>query len=375
MPEQKYLVNPDRNKPWNNLPLLPIDKSFHKNIAVLEQLVKSTTAISKLQGRSVVIPNQGLLVNTISLQEAKASSQIENIFTTDDELYKEFSKNNIQETSGAPKEILRYREALWSGYHYLKNAGKLDLDYPVKIFQEILGTNEGIRHAHSRIVIRQGGSVPSAGQIIYTPPRGEGVVEEKLSNLLNFLTDRNDQVDPLVKMAVSHLQFEAIHPFRDGNGRVGRIININYLTYCGLLDYPILFLSKYIIDNKDEYYERLMGVTQRGDWKSWILYMLRAVEQTANITYGKINDIISAKDAVLKLLHEHKEIKNPDQIIEILFTQPLCTVKHFTQQKLFSVNTTRKYLGKMCDLGILLRKEIGGHHYYLNIDLYHILGG
>ncbi|SEA28410.1 Fic/DOC family protein [Pedobacter hartonius] len=174
-------------------------------------------------------------------------------------------------------------------------------------------------------------------------------------------------------MAIGHFQFEAIHPFRDGNGRTGRIFNIHYLTKKGLLDYPILFLSRYIIDNKDEYYGGLSGITQRGSWKKWLLYMLKAVEVTANITYYKINDIISAKDAILEAIMDDNEISRPESLVDALFTQPYTKVRHYTDRKLFAENTARKYLDKLSDMGILEKRIMQGNSYYLNLELYRIL--
>ena len=370
-----YHINPDRNIPWNNLPELPIGESLYKTIEIYEQLANAKAALGKLQGRSIAIPNQGLLINSISLQEAKASSAIENIFTTDDELYKAFSEQKIEETAGAAKEILRYREALWTGYDYLKNKDTFDDEYFKLIYQQVNQTTDSIRSPIAQVYIRQGGSGPNAGKPIYTPPMGAGIVESKLSNLLQYMNDdKIFQVDPIIKMAIGHFQFEAIHPFRDGNGRTGRIFNIHYLTNKGLLDYPILFLSKYIMDHKDDYYSGLMGVSQRGDWHTWILYMLKAVEVTANLTYYKINDIILAKDSIQQAIISDTDISRPESLVNVIFTQPFSRIKYFTDHKLYAENTAKKYLNKLVDMGVLERRTIQGSHYYLNLELYRILG-
>jgi len=284
--------------------------------------------LARLHGRSAVIPNQGLLINSISLQEAKSSSEIENIFTTDDELYKAYSDQKA-ETSGASKEVLRYREALWSGYYYLQESDSFDLDYFIRVFQEIKQTSEGIRPEFLNTTITLGGSHVNAGQVIYTPPRGATVIQNKLKNLIEFLNnDEQYAIDHLIKMAIAHFQFEAIHPFRDGNGRAGRVFNIHYLTNKGLLDVPILFLSRYILNHKEDYYFALTGVSQRGNWKDWILYMLRAVENTANITFHKINEIVHAKDSVLDYVkNSERKFRRPETLIEFLFTQPFTNGK------------------------------------------------
>lgn len=366
-----YTINPDRSNPWNGLPLLPLDSEYYRTLDIFEQLAKAKGALGKLQGRSIAIPDQGMLVNTISLQEAKASSAIENILTTDDELYKAYSELQSEQLDGAAKEVLRYREALWAGDAYLKNNGAFDRDYFISIYQQIKQTTDGIRPAAARITIRQGGTGPNSGQTIYTPPRGEGLVEQKLDNLITYLNDPQGP-DPLIKMAVAHLQFEAIHPFRDGNGRTGRILNINYLTQQGQLDYPILFLSRHIINNKDEYYHRLAGVTQRGDWQNWILYMLQAIEITSRVTYSKINDIVDAIDGVREALAE-TTITKQEQMINMLFTHPFTRVKHLTEAKLYAENTARKNLNTLVGMGILELKIIQGNHYYQNLELHRIL--
>jgi Fic family protein len=254
----------------------------------------------------VAIPNPALLVNGITLQEAKDSSAIENVFTTDDDLYQAFSEQKQDAmVSAATKEVLRYREAIWQGHEYLQERGGFDINYFVQLYRAIKQTSDGIRPSFVQTHIRQGGSGPNAGQPIYTPPRDEEVIRQKLENLVDFLNETTvSPQEALLKMAIAHFQFEAIHPFRDGNGRTGRILNTHFITKAGLLELPILYLSRYIIENKDAYYEALARVSQRGDWENWLLYMLRAVESTARLTYQKVNDIIGSRDAVLEMVQE-----------------------------------------------------------------------
>ena len=374
MPEILYAVNPDRNVPWNDIPPLPIRKELYQTIEILEKLGDAKAALGRLHGRSVVIPNQGLLINTISLQEAKLSSAIENIFTTDDDLYKAYSDKNT-ETKGASKEVLRYREALWSGFNYLKKKGQFDQNYFIKVFQEIKQTTDTIRPVFLKTTIKQSGTGTNAGKVIYTPPRDLAVIKNRLDNIVNFVNDDEQfKVDHLLKMAIAHFQFEAVHPFRDGNGRTGRIFNINYLTNKGLLDVPILFLSRYILDHKDDYYSGLMSVSQRGNWKGWLLFMLRAVESTSNNTFNKINDIVTAKDSILEhIKKDDKKLRNPEELVELLFIQPFTKVKHLVDAGIYAENTARDYLNKLCEMQVLEKKEIEGHHYYLNHELYRIL--
>jgi len=375
MSTKLYTINPDRDKPWNDLPPLPIDEKLYKTTQILERLGDAKSALGKLQGRAVVIPNQGLLINSISLQEAKASSEIENIFTTDDELYKAYSEQNIKESQGAAKEVLHYREALWSGFNYLKKKQKFNKEYFIKLFREIKQTSAGIRPPFAQITIRQGGYGPIAGQTIYTPPRGEGIIENKLDNLIGFLNnDEKFRIDPLLKMAISHYQMEAIHPFSDGNGRTGRILNLLMLIDKGLLTHPVLYLSKYIIDNKDDYYTNLQGVTGRNAWEKWILYMLTAVDETARFTIQKIEEISGQMNATLAYVNQ--ELPHIDkEVIEAMFTQPYIRGEHIIGPKIKSRNTASKYLNQLGDIGVLEPKKIGREMVFINNDLMNILSG
>jgi len=369
-----YTINSDRNKPWNDIPELPIEENLYQDLEIYKQLGNAKAALGRLQGRSIAIPDQGLLINSIILQEAKASSAIENIFTTDDELYKAYSEENKYQLQGPAKEILNYREALWMGYEYLQGEQLFDENYFIKVYQAVSQYGDGIRSPIARIYIKEGGTGPNAGKAFYTPPRGKGIVEAKLKNLVDFLNnDEKDELDPLIKMAIAHFQFEAIHPFRDGNGRTGRIFNIHYLTKKGLLDYPILFMSRYIMEHKEEYYGGLSGITQRGNWKNWILFMLKTVESTANLTYDKINDIVLAKEAILDLIVSEGNIARPELLVNALFTQPFTKVKHLTGKGLYAENTARKYLDRLTSIGILQKRSIQGGSYYLNLELYRIL--
>ncbi len=369
-----YRINSDRTRPWNDLPDLPLPEELYRTVDILEALGRAKEALGRLHGRSIAIPNQGLLINAISLQEAKESSAIENIFTTDDDLYKAYSENSAGEAEGPAKEVLRYREALWHGYSYLKDKTEFDREYFVRIYRTIKQTNDGLRPPFIQTYIRQGGSGPNAGNPVYVPPRGEGVVEKKLDNLLAFINDDGStNADPLLKMAIAHFQFEVIHPFRDGNGRTGRVFNIHYLVKKGLLDYPILYLSRYINQHKDNYYSTLSGVSQRGDWTSWLLFMMNAVEATSNLTFQKISDIISTKDAIVHELHKNSSIRRPEQLVERIFSQPFTKVKHLTDQGLYAENTARNYLNQLDTMGIMEKKTIHGHHYYMNSELYRIL--
>jgi Fic family protein len=362
----------DRIIPYNTLPELPISDDYLDK-EVLMKWGLASRALAELNKNIWRIPNPAMLVNTISLQEAKSSTAIENIFTTEDELYKAVS-DLVKEENANPstKEVLRYREAMWEGYNLVKARNGIDKEILISIFQKVKETTQQFRPPQSQIVIRRGESDLRPGEIIYTPPRGEGIVEQKIENLLQYLNEEQN-VDPLIKMVIAHYQFEAIHPFTDGNGRTGRILNLLYLVDQQLLSHPILYLSKYIIQNKEDYYYSLSGVTQRNDWKSWIMYMLTAVEKTAIHTNQLIDEIILQMDAT----YQYAKTKLKWYTLEVnqaLFSQPYVKqrlIGEITGSK--SRTTISKYIQQLIDLGILSPKADGKEMYYLNNDLLRIL--
>ena len=364
----------DRAKPFNQLPQLPppaeiIDRD------VLLQWGYASRNLAELNRNLHRLPDPLILVNTISLREAKSSSEIENIFTTDDELYKAISDSIKEETASlATKEVLRYREALWAGYRSIHKTGRVSLDTLIEVFQQVKDTPLQLRSPQTQIVIRRGDSEFRSGEIVYTPPRGVGIIEELLDNLFEYLESEDlFHTDPLIKMAISHYQFEAIHPFSDGNGRTGRILNLLYLVNQGLIVLPVLYLSKYIIENKDDYYYRLGAVTQRGDWKGWLIYMMKAVKFTSTYTNNLIDDIVNQMEATLE--YGKAKIKwYSKEVNETLFTQPYIKPSKLNQVlKRTSRTTLTKYMTELTDLGILSPKKDGKEVYYLNNDLLRIL--
>ncbi|MBE9516946.1 MAG: Fic family protein [Bacteroidetes bacterium] len=362
----------ERTSPFNQLPLLPPEDGKIYDREVLLLLAKAHRSLGKLDGISRKLPNPLMLVNTISLQEAKSSSEIENIFTTDDELYKAISTTDTL-ISPAAKEVLRYRESLWTGIDQIKKDESIHLDAIIQIYQNIKQTQTGIRSEHSNVRIIKGGKSSTSGEVVYTPPKGDAILKELLNNLLTFLNeDEKYNLDPLLKMAIGHYQFEAIHPFPDGNGRTGRILNTLVLMNKGLLGHPILYLSKYIINNKDSYYHYINGVSSRGDWKKWLLYMLTAVDETANYTVLKIEEITQQFEATR--IHIEKNIPKLDfSVIEAIFTQPYIKAIHLVSEKIKSRNTARKYLDQLCNIQVLELKHIGNENVYINNDLVRIL--
>ena len=367
----------DRLKPFNDLPLLPPDSQVENDVEILKKLVTASRALATVNSSIMRLPNPLMLVNTIALQEAKASTAIENIFTTEDALYKAVS-DTLQEDKAnlATKEVLRYREALWTGYQLIKEKNHIDLKSIVGIFRQIKNTTSGLRSPASLTIIQRGQSEFRAGEVIYTPPRGSGILEDLMNNLLVYLNDdKTYPTDPLLKMCIAHYQFEAIHPFPDGNGRTGRILNLLYLVNAGLLNLPVLYLSKYIIVNKDDYYYNLGIVTQRGSWKPWILYMLEAIEKTAELTSRQIDSILAQMDSTLAHAKNSMKWYNKE-VNELIFSQPYLKPKLIADQlKITSRTTLTKYFAELVDAKILSPVKDGKELFYVNDDLIRILEG
>lgn len=363
----------DRNIPYNSLPGLPPAESLYKDNEVILKLAEASRKLAELKGVASMLPNQSIFVNTIALREAKASSAIENIFTTDDELYKALTYQEEDFVQGPAKEILHYREAIWKGYSEIIKAGKLTVDAIIEIYRQVKQTHDGIRPYQAEIVIKKRGWGSLIGETVYTPPRGKGVVENMLNDLVEFLNDdERFPVDPLMKMAMAHYQFEAIHPFRDGNGRTGRIICLLYLIQKRLLDLPILYLSAYILQNKDRYYFNLSNVTGTQNWNEWLLFMMETVIQTSEYTIYKINRIRALISKTEDIIRERKSAVAKIEIPK-LFEQPYIRPKNLISEKIKSVNTAKKYLTELEELGLLTKSKIGKEFVWFNTELMDIL--
>jgi Fic family protein len=359
-------INLDPFKPYNELPLLP-PKENTETAAVLKKTVSAGRALAELKGLGKTIPNQAMLLNTIVLQEAQSSSEIENIITTTDTLFRALTVKTSQ-VDAATKEVLRYREALSESYRAIKKRHLLTTNLFIKIYQTIKENRAGIRNVPGTVIKNI-----STGEVIYTPPEGESVIRDKLKNLEDYIHAEN-AVDPLVKLAVIHYQFEATHPFTDGNGRTGRILNILYLILKDLLDFPVLYLSKYIIENKNNYYLLLRNVATKRDWESWILFMLEAVEQTAIHTRKKI---ISIRELIEETLTFSKN-RLPSRVyskelIELLFHQPYTKVQFLVDAGIAERKTAAEYLKELEKIGVLKSKKMGKENIYLNIKLFNLL--
>ncbi len=354
----------DREKPYNDLPLLPPNQDLETK-EVLLKAISASRALAQLNGAMINLPNPKLFLDTIHLQEAKASSEIENIITTNDELYK-FAVAEKKIENHATKEVLSYKEALWLGLERLDSKSFITTNLCIDIVQCIKKNSAGIR-------VTPGTSLANSyGEVIYTPPNGESVIRRKLANLEKFI-NQDDSLDPLIKLALIHYQFEAIHPFSDGNGRTGRILLLLYLKMENLLDIPAIYLSEYISQNKTEYYRKLRGVTEKNDWKSFILYMLDMIEITSTKGLKRLELIIELMEKYSQDIKGKLPKVYSKDLIEILFRLPYTKRQFLIDVGLGSPKTVGNYLISLESYGFLKSSKVGKEKLYLNHGLMKIL--
>ena len=343
---------------------LPLDIDIETK-AILKKSILANKALAKLNGVAKIIPNQAILINSLILQEAKDSSEIENIITTHDELYQ--SSLDISNISHATKEVQNYSRALLKGFDLVKDNSLLLTRHIVDIQQELEGNVAGIRKQSGTVLKNQ-----ATGEVIHTPPQEESTIRKLLDNLEQYI-NINDGIDPLIKMAIIHYQFETIHPFYDGNGRTGRIINILYLVLNELLDLPILYLSSYIIKHKADYYRLLQEVRTKGSWEEWIIYMLEGIEQTATKQVQLINDIKELMDKTKeKLKSELPKIYSKD-LLEVLFIHPYTKIDMLVDNLGMTRQTASKHLKELETIGLLEEKKIKNSKFYINKELFTML--
>ena len=354
----------DRKIPYNDLPLLPPEADIEtKNI--LRKVISAGRALAQLNGVLQNLPNPTLFLDTIYLQEAKASSEVENIITTNDELYKSLVADRKVEDS-ATKEVLSYKEALWLGLEELKTKPFITTNLCIKIVQRIKQNTAAIRVTPGTTL-----STPQ-GDVIYTPPSGETVIREKLANLEKFINEENG-IDPLIKMALMHYQFEAIHPFADGNGRTGRILLLLYLKLSGLLNIPAIYLSEYIIKNKTAYYQKLRSVTEKDDWENYIIYMLDMIEATSINGLERLNKITAMMDKTAEEIKKKLPKIYSKDLIEILFRLPYTKRQHLIDENIGNPKTVGNYLIALEENGFLKSVKVGKEKLYLNQRLLNAL--
>ncbi|MEZ4889940.1 MAG: Fic/DOC family N-terminal domain-containing protein [Crocinitomicaceae bacterium] len=353
----------NREIPYNDLPLLP-PKADVETKEILRKTISAGRALAQLNGTLLNLPNPTLFLDTIYLQEAKASSEVENIITTNDELYKSLVADKKVDNS-ATKEVLSYKEALWLGLEQLKKKPFITTNLCISIVQCIKQNTSSIR-------VTPGTTLSNTkGEVIYTPPSGEAVIREKLANLEKFINE-DDTIDPLIKMALMHYQFEAIHPFADGNGRTGRILLLLYLKLSGLLDIPAIYLSEYIIKNKADYYKNLRSVTDN-DWESYILYMLDMIEETSNKGLERLNKITTAMDKTANEIKTKLPKVYSKDLVEILFRLPYTKRQHLIVENIGNPKTVGNYLQTLEENGFLKSVKVGKEKLYLNEMLLKIL--
>ena len=355
----------NKNEPYNKLPNLP-PKADVETKKILLKTIKASRALGKLNGALTNLPNPNLFIDTIHLKEAKASSEIENIITTNDELY-ETSVAEKKIINPAAKEILSYKRALFKGLKEIERKPFITTNLCISIVQEIKKNTSSIRKTPGTALLN------SKGQTIYTPPSGEGVIRTKLANLEKFINEYH-KIDPLIKLAILHYQFEAIHPFLDGNGRTGRILLLLYLKLEKLLEIPAIYLSEYIIRNRSRYYKYLREVTEKGLWENYILYMLNMVEDTSMNVINKLDQILILMERISAKVKSNKPKLYSKELIEIIFELPYTKRRNLIEQKLGTPKTVGNYLMELEKLGILKSKKVGKEKLYINHELMRILG-
>jgi len=343
--------------PYNELPLLP-PESEAESKQVLRACIEARAGLAELNTASGLLPNPGVLINTLPLLEARASSEIENIVTTTDRLFR-YAQVDEERADPATKEALRYRTAMAQGFDLIQSR-PLGTRMAVALVRTIKNTDLDVRAVPgTRLASEQ------TGEVAYTPPEGEPLLRDLLRNWERFLHE-TDQLDPLLRLAIGHYQFEAIHPFTDGNGRVGRILNVLFLNEQGLLDLPILYLSGYLIRNKAEYYRLLRAVTADGDWESWCLFMLRGLEETSKWTTAKIQAIQNLLEHTAAFVQAQLPSIYTRELVELLFAHPYCRITTLVEAGIAKRQTASNYLKELCRIGVLEEVKQGREKLFLH---------
>lgn len=353
------------DKPYNRLPALP-PRGELETKAVLKQCITARAAVAQLKQAAELIPNQTMLINTIPLLEAKDSSEIENIVTTTDQLF-QYAQGGDNQANIATKEALRYRTALNLGFQSLK-VRPLCTATAVGVCQTIKGADLDIRRTPGTQLVND-----RTGKITYTPPEGERRLRELLANWERFLHEETG-LDPLVRMAVGHYQFEAIHPFTDGNGRTGRVLNILFLIQAGLLSLPILYLSRHIIANKSDYYRLLLDTTRTGAWEPWVIFMLQAVQETAQWTTAKIAAIRALAEHTTAYVRERLPKIYSRELVDVIFEQPYCRIGNLVDKSIAQRQAASRYLKDLAALGVLREASVGKEKLFIHPKLMQLLG-
>lgn len=352
---------PDR--PYNDLPRLPPTAELETK-TVLKQCVAARSALAELKKAAELIPNPAMLINTLPLLEARASSAIENIVTTADKLFRHLHADSSADP--ATKEALRYRRALLEGVRALKTR-PLTTRTAESICTQVKGVEMSLRRVPGTALAND-----ATGTVVYTPPEGEALIRDLLANWERFLHEE-ESIDPLVRMAAAHYQFEAIHPFTDGNGRTGRILNSLFLVEQNLLPLPILYLSRYIIAHKADYYRLLLAVTRDGAWEAWVLYMLRAVEDTAAWTTAKIDAVRTLAATTAAYVRAKLPKIYSRELVDVIFEQPYCRIANLVQAKIAGRQAASRYLKALVAIGVLSEQTFGKEKLFVHPKLMALL--
>nr|SPS04635.1 Adenosine monophosphate-protein transferase SoFic [Candidatus Nitrotoga fabula] len=352
------------DQPYNELPRLPPALEQIETKTVLRACIPAQSALTALNEAGKRLPNQDILINLLPVIEAKCSSEIENIVTTTDKLF-QFAHEDTG-ADQATKEALHYRTALAEGFMQLARK-PLCTATAIEVCSTLKHTEIDIRKIPGTVIQNQ-----QTGEVIYTPPIGETVIRDLLSNWEQFLHEE-DGVNPLIKMAVSHYQFEAIHPFPDGNGRTGRILNVLYLIEQQLLTLPILYLSRYIVQNKPDYYRLLSQVTREQQWEPWLLFMLKGIEQTSKWTYNKIAAIRKLMDHTTLGIKEKLPKIYSYELVQIIFEQPYCRIDNLVKRGIAKRQTASMYLKQLADIGVLQEKNAGKEKVFIHPKLLQLM--
>lgn len=354
----------DPRQPYNDLPDLPPQADIESKV-LLKACIAARAALAALKSAGDLIPNQAVLINTIPLLEAQASSEIENIVTTSDALFR-YAQMEDQADDPATKEALRYRSALYQGFASVKER-PLNTNTAVEVCSRLRNADMQIRRVPGTALANA-----ATGEVIYMPPEGEALLRQKLANWEHFIHDATD-IDPLIRMAVAHYQFEAIHPFLDGNGRTGRVLNLLMLVEHGLLGPPVLYLSRYILRNRTEYYRRLLAVTRDGAWEEWVAFMLAAVTDTARWTTAKIQAIQQLQAQAVTFVKTRAATIYSHELVDMLFVQPYCRIQNLVEADIAKRQTASVYLKQLAALGMLSEIKVGREKLFIHPNFIRLL--
>lgn len=357
MASAEPVQKPDPARPYNELPALPPRADIETRV-LLKACIEARVALAELKQAAGHLPNPAVLINVIPILEAQASSEIENIVTTTDELFRYAADANGAQ-SQATREALRYRSALYEGFQSLQQR-PLCTHTAERICTRIKAVEMQVRRVPGTALANQ-----QTGEVIYTPPEGEDRLRDKLANWERFIHEQRD-IDPLIRMAVAHYQFEAIHPFTDGNGRTGRVLNLLMLVEQGLLDQPVLYLSRYIIRHKADYYRLLLAVTLESRWQEWIAYMLDAVAETARWTTAKIEAIRTLEHRARDYIRTQRPKTYSRELVELIFTQPYCRIQNVVEAGIGQRQAAARHLRALVEIGVLQEQRVGKEVLFLH---------